>query len=72
MPALMSEMGFLKTDVGMLLTIFSITYGVSKFISGILGNKSNPRYFMGVGLILTGIFNLCFGISSHIMFLTRV
>lgn len=64
MPALMSELGFLKSEVGLLLTIWSVTYGVSKFISGIVGDKSNPRYFMGIGLILTGIFNICFGCSS--------
>ena len=42
----------------------SIAYGASKFLSGIIGDKSNPRYFMSVGLILTGIFNVCFGMSS--------
>lgn len=65
MPALMSDLAYTKSDVGLLLTIFSVTYGVSKFVSGILGDKSNPRYFMGAGLIITGIFNLCFGMSSH-------
>lgn len=64
MPALIHELGFLKTDAGWLLTIFSITYGISKFVSGILGDKSQPRYFMGFGLILTGLLNISFGFSS--------
>ncbi len=58
------EQGHTLTQLGLLGSIFSITYGFSKFFSGILGDKSNPRYFMSLGLILTGIFNLCFGFSS--------
>jgi MFS transporter, OPA family, sugar phosphate sensor protein UhpC len=66
MPLLGSELGFHKSQLGILVTVFSITYGVSKFVCGILGDKSNPRYFMSSGLILTGIFNLCFGFSSSL------
>lgn len=66
MPLLATELHFDKSDLGLLVTVFSITYGVSKFICGILGDKSNPRYFMGTGLILTGIFNLAFGFSSSL------
>ena len=60
----MLEEGFSLSELGMLGTILSITYGVSKFVSGIIGDKSNPRYFMSFGLILTGIFNIGFGFSS--------
>ncbi len=63
-PALQSDLGLSKFELGLLGSILSLTYGVSKFISGIMGDRSNPRYFMSVGLILTGIFNLCFGASS--------
>ncbi len=58
------EQGYTITQLGLLGSIFSITYGFSKFFSGILGDKSNPRFFMSFGLILTGVFNLCFGFSS--------
>jgi len=64
MPALQNEMGLGKLELGLIASILSITYGVSKFVSGILGDRSNPRYFMAVGLILTGIFNIFFGMSS--------
>ncbi len=64
MPALQIELGLSKFELGLLGSILSLSYGGSKFISGILGDKSNPRYFMSIGLILTGIFNLCFGLSS--------
>ncbi len=64
MPALQAELGLGKFELGLLASILSISYGASKFISGILGDRSNPRYFMSTGLILTGIFNLFFGMSS--------
>ena len=64
MPALQGEMGLSKFELGLLGSILSLSYGASKFISGILGDKSNPRYFMSIGLILTGLFNLFFGLSS--------
>ena len=46
-----------------------ITYGFSKFASGVLSDGSNPRYFMSIGLILTGVFNILFGLSSSIFWL---
>lgn len=66
MPLLSHDLGFHKSELGILVTVFSITYGLSKFACGILGDKSNPRYFMGTGLILTGILNLLFGFSSSL------
>ncbi len=46
-----------RTDIGPLATLFYITYGLSKFFSGIVSDRSNARYFMGVGLIATGVVN---------------
>lgn len=64
MPVMQSELGLGKFELGLLGSILYITYGASKFLSGILGDKSNPRYFMSIGLILTGVFNFMFGMSS--------
>ncbi|NGX35874.1 MAG: hypothetical protein K1000chlam1_00709, partial [Candidatus Anoxychlamydiales bacterium] len=63
-PAMVAHLGFDKFQIGMLGSILSLTYGISKFISGIMSDRSNPRYFMSIGLILTGIFNIFFGFSS--------
>lgn len=68
MPALMQDLGFDKSQLGILGSILSITYGLSKFLSGILGDRSNPRFFMATGLILTGVFNIFFGLTSSIFF----
>jgi MFS transporter, OPA family, sugar phosphate sensor protein UhpC len=65
MPLMQSELGLGKFELGLLGSILYITYGTSKFLSGMLGDKSNPRYFMSIGLILTGLFNILFGMSSY-------
>lgn len=68
MPLLSEELGYDKSQLGSLATVLFLTYGFSKFVSGVLSDKSNPRYFMSVGLIITGICNICFGLSSSLLF----
>ncbi len=65
-PALIQDMGFDKADIGLIGTLFYFTYGASKFISGILSDHSNPRYFMAIGLFMTGVLNIIFGLSTSL------
>lgn len=68
MPGMITELGFTKAQLGYLsTTIFSLVYGLSKFASGILSDRSNPRYIMSVGLIFTGVCNILFGLSSTVV-----
>jgi OPA family sugar phosphate sensor protein UhpC-like MFS transporter len=66
MPGLINELQYDKAQLGMLGTLFSITYALSKFSSGLLSDLSNPRYFMAFGLILSGVTNILFGFSSSL------
>lgn len=68
MPGIIEDLGFDKVQLGFLSSIFSFTYGISKFTSGVMSDRCNPRYFMAVGLILTGISNILFGMSSSLLF----
>jgi OPA family sugar phosphate sensor protein UhpC-like MFS transporter len=65
-PLLMTDLGFTKVDLGVLGSILALAYGFSKFLSGILADRSNPRVFMAIGLMMTGIFNILFGGASSI------
>src|SRR3569832_9039 len=60
-PLQIQDLGFLKSDLGILASVFAISYGLSKFLSGILSDRSNPRIFMSVGLVITGILIIVFG-----------
>jgi MFS transporter, OPA family, sugar phosphate sensor protein UhpC len=67
MPGMIEDLHLDKAQLGLLGSIFYITYGVSKFASGIISDRSNPRYFMAIGLMLTGVCNLLFGLSSSLL-----
>lgn len=67
MPGLIEDLHLDKGQLGMLGSILSLAYGSSKFFSGILSDRSNPRYFMATGLIITGICNIFFGLSSSFL-----
>lgn len=71
MPGLIADLGYDKGQLGLLGSIFAIAYGISKFTSGMLSDCSSPRYFMATGLMLTGICNILFGLSSS-MFLFAI
>lgn len=67
MPGLIEDLQLTKGDLGLLGSILYVTYGISKFASGILSDRSNPRYFMAAGLFMTGLFNIFFGLSSSFL-----
>lgn len=51
MPQMLSELGLDYSDLGFLSTLFYLTYGVSKFVSGLMIDRSRSPYFMGLGLM---------------------
>jgi OPA family glycerol-3-phosphate transporter-like MFS transporter/OPA family sugar phosphate sensor protein UhpC-like MFS transporter len=62
------ELHYSKEQLGTITTIGGVTYGVSKFINGILGDHANPRFFMAIGLIGCAVMNVFFGLSSALLF----
>ncbi len=47
--------------IGSILAITAIMYGLGKFLMGSLSDRSNPRKFMAIGLLLTAFCNFAFG-----------
>ena len=58
----LQEEGFSKADLGFALSAISIAYGFSKFISGSFSDRSNPRKFLALGLVLSGSVMLFMGL----------
>ena len=50
--------GLSISEVGYLGSALAVTYGLSKFIMGNVSDRSNPRYFMALGLFLSAVVNL--------------
>src|SRR4029453_6527870 len=42
-----------KATLGIALTGLSIAYGLSKFLMGSVSDRSNPKYFLPLGLLLS-------------------
>jgi OPA family glycerol-3-phosphate transporter-like MFS transporter len=51
---------YTKAALGTALTGLSIAYGLSKFLMGSVSDKSNPKYFLPLGLLLSSaILSVC-------------
>lgn len=50
-----------KAELGTALTGLSIAYGVSKFLMGSVSDRSNPKYFLPLGLLLSSVIILICG-----------
>ncbi|RZJ17129.1 MAG: MFS transporter, partial [Acinetobacter sp.] len=67
MPAMETELGIGKTQLGIFLTLHGLMYGVSKFANGFIGDRVNARYFMVVGLVLCAVCNIIFGFGTTVI-----
>lgn len=64
MPFLIEEHGFSKGQLGIALSAVSIAYGLSKFLMGNVSDRSNPKYFLTTGLLISAAVMFIFGFSS--------
>src|SRR6058998_2367596 len=55
-----------KAQLGAALTGLSIAYGVSKFLMGSVSDRSNPRYFFPLGLLLSSAIVLVCGLAKAV------
>ena len=62
MPDLVAK-GFTKAELGFALSGVSIAYGLSKFIMGNVSDRSNARYFLTIGLVLSALTMIFMGVS---------
>lgn len=51
--------------IGDILAITAISYGLSKFIMGSVSDRSDPRKFMSIALLLTACCNFAFGMVAN-------
>ncbi|TZF82223.1 glycerol-3-phosphate transporter [Pedobacter sp. BS3] len=61
MPDLVAQ-GFSKGDLGFALSGVSIAYGISKFLMGNVSDRSNARYFLPTGLVLSALCMIIMGV----------
>jgi phosphoglycerate transporter family protein len=67
MPVMEKSLGFSKSDLGLFLTLHGVLYGTSKFINGFFADRCNAKSFMVVGLVVSAILNVFFGLSTSVV-----
>lgn len=64
MPLLGKEYGISNTSFGVILSVVGIIYGVSKFVNGIIADRTNARWHLVLGLSVCALVNYIFGFSD--------
>jgi MFS transporter, OPA family, glycerol-3-phosphate transporter len=68
LPVVSREMGqamhYTQGQIGNILAVTAITYGVGKLFMGAWSDRSNPRLFMPLGLLVTALCNFAFGAAN--------
>ncbi len=65
---LSNEYGFTTTDIGLIFSVGTIVYALFKFLGGMLADKMNPRYLMGLGLLISAAINVFCGFTEALAF----
>lgn len=71
-PFMKQSLGMSKTELGLIVSGLQIAYGAGKFLNGVIGDRLNPRYFMAAGLMLSGLANLAFSLSTSLALLAGI
>ncbi|MDR0412897.1 MAG: MFS transporter [Dysgonamonadaceae bacterium] len=66
-PFMLEEGLFDKEQIGFIVMLHGLVYGISKFANGIIGDRVNSRIFMVAGLVLAALCNVLFGFSASLL-----
>lgn len=65
-PLLMQDIGMTAVQFGTASSIYYILYGISKFSSGLLADRINPRLFLAPVLLIVAVINVGIGMSNNV------
>ena len=65
LPGIMDEFGYSATELGLLGSSLYLTYGIGKFVNGVLADGSDVRKFFPTALLMTAIANILFALAPN-------
>jgi len=68
LPEIGKEFGYSNTELGVIGTALYVTYGIGKFVNGVLGDMANIRWFSAIGLFLSSLTAILFA-NAHSIFM---
>ncbi|MGN0848052.1 MAG: MFS transporter [Kiritimatiellia bacterium] len=63
-PSMLEEGVVTMEQLGLIMSVHGVLYGVSRFVNGFWADRLNGRVFMAIGLALSAATNALFGCSS--------
>jgi len=72
LPDIMKEFHYSKTDVGAIGSAFFVTYAIGQFVNGQLGDKLGARRLITLGILVSAILNILFGLASALVAMTVI
>ena len=63
LPGIMDEFHYSATELGLLGSSLYLTYGIGKFVNGVLADGSDVRKFLPTALFMTAFANILFALS---------
>lgn len=68
-PLMCKELGLEKAAFGLFFTLHDLTYGLAKWIAGMLADRYNPRFLVAMGVGVAALCNLGFSMASSVTIL---
>jgi sugar phosphate permease len=65
-PAICKELSYTKAEIGIVMSVASVVYGVGKCLFGAIVDTHSARYTMSIGLLFAALANVCMGFSATI------
>ena len=67
LPGIMEEFHYSATELGLLGSSLYLTYGIGKFVNGVLADGSDVRKFFPTALLMTALANILFALAPNVV-----
>lgn len=64
-PSICKSLGWTNQNIGTVSSAFYLTYGVGKFVNGLLADRSNVRTFFSAAFMCVAIASFCFAFAAN-------
>ena len=71
-PGMQAELGFTKTQIGLVLGALKLAYGLGQFVNGQLAEQVSARWLLAIGMLASALLNVVFGFGTALYFLLFV
>src|SRR5262245_52258287 len=71
-PGIEADLGYSKTDIGLILGGLKVAYAVGQLVNGQLAERFSARWLLALGMLGSALLNVLFGLSEGLYFLIFV